>query len=651
MLSPPIDDPRQHTRVVKTLPLPDNNRLTEESLNWDIKEDNGGDADFNIERLRDHFLAEGRLMLDTAINIVKRATQIFKSEKNMVELSAPITIFGDVHGQYFDMINVLKSLPLPRDDDPWLFLGDYVDRGLFGMEVILYLFSLKIKWPKAVYLLRGNHECRQLAKAYQFRKECLGKYKSINLFDAIMECFDCLPIATLLDGGSGCKFLCLHGGLSPDVKKLEEIQSMNRFQEPPQKGALCDILWSDPLEDDTANGLRQEDMHEWYAVNYEENSNRGAGYIFGFTAISSFLADNDLCSLIRAHDVQRLGYCEHWMHSKTNRRYPPVITVFSAPNYCGYMDNQAAYLRVEPAKKSRPADKFPTPNTPTPESELIQEKPNASKTSDEDGAPSSSSSPPASSSSDHISDNSKTSTKSLSSSSVTGSETEECISNKNSSETTESEEDDHNHNQSSKMEYHHHEEMSFSSTDNNEQYTYEEDVDYFDEYNNNEYDDWNQEQEVIILVDPYAECFPKLIYSQYEWVESVPYWLPSFENGIQHTIGLVIDKVKAVVNGIMKIDAGPDSDSEDNVEPPTQKPSIITTPPPTTKKPTTTAAVTQLDSTTKSTGGNEIRLRLVNNFHELLNTPIDRTLLYSAASTRYNMISLCIFVVIDCEHL
>uniref|UniRef100_A0A6B2L2G1 Serine/threonine specific protein phosphatases domain-containing protein n=1 Tax=Arcella intermedia TaxID=1963864 RepID=A0A6B2L2G1_9EUKA len=166
-----------------------------------------------------------------------------------------------------------------------------------------------------------------------------------------MHAFDCLPLASLIDAGNTNRFLCVHGGLSPDIKTLEDINRLHRFVEPPQVGPMCDLLWSDPLEDGTANNLPPSEMEEWYAVEFFENENRGAGYIFGYTAVMQFLKRNNVTSIIRAHDVQRMGYSELFMHCKEKRRLPLVITIFSAPNYCGYYGNEGAILRVECAVK------------------------------------------------------------------------------------------------------------------------------------------------------------------------------------------------------------------------------------------------------------------------------------------------------------
>lgn len=153
-----------------------------------------------------------------------------------------------------------------------------------------------------------------------------------------MLAFDTLPLAAVLENSEG-RYLCVHAGLSPDIDTIDEIEDLDRFHEIPKRGPLCDLVWSDPLEDDTGVGLSEEDMKEWYDVEYVENPTRGCGYVFGYKAVTTFLNTNNLKCIIRAHDVQRQGYLEHMLHRKDSD-HPLVITLFSAPNYCGALFSQ-----------------------------------------------------------------------------------------------------------------------------------------------------------------------------------------------------------------------------------------------------------------------------------------------------------------------
>ena len=98
---------------------------------------------------------------------------MFDQESNLVRVDGRCYIFGDIHGQIYDLIPQLDNLGEP-DTDKWVFLGDYVDRGAYGPEVVVYLTALKLKYPKNVVLLRGNHETREMTESFNFRKQCIA---------------------------------------------------------------------------------------------------------------------------------------------------------------------------------------------------------------------------------------------------------------------------------------------------------------------------------------------------------------------------------------------------------------------------------------------------------------------------------------------
>lgn len=160
-----------------------------------------------------------------------------------------------------------------------------------------------------------------------------------------MLLFDSLPLAVMLEDEES-RFLCVHGGLSPDIKTVDDIDALDRFREPGKTGPLCDLLWSDPIEEDTAQGLSDSDMQEWFEVTYVENASRGCGWIFGYAATREFIDNNHITAIIRAHEVQRAGYGLNKFQRPTPE--PLVITVFSAPNYCDFYANKAAVMRVSP---------------------------------------------------------------------------------------------------------------------------------------------------------------------------------------------------------------------------------------------------------------------------------------------------------------
>ncbi len=142
---------------------------------------------------------------------------MLKLEPNLAQIDEPICVVGDLHGQYFDMLNMIQKAGEPGSIN-YLFLGDYVDRGILGIEVVLFLISLKLNEPKTVVLLRGNHESRNMTEAFTFREEVLERF-DLEVYDLFMETFDALPVAALI----AKKYLAMHGGISPDLQKLEQI--------------------------------------------------------------------------------------------------------------------------------------------------------------------------------------------------------------------------------------------------------------------------------------------------------------------------------------------------------------------------------------------------------------------------------------------
>ncbi|KAJ3224388.1 3',5'-cyclic-nucleotide phosphodiesterase (PDEase) (3':5'-CNP) [Chytriomyces hyalinus] len=280
--------------------------------------------------LRSHFLREGRLSEEQALLIINKGTEILKKEPTLLDVAAPITVCGDVHGQFFDLVKLFEVGGDPATTR-YLFLGDYVDRGYYSIECVLYLWSIKIWYPNSIFLLRGNHECRHLTEYFTFKLECKHKY-SERVYEACLESFCALPLAAVMNK----QFLCIHGGLSPELNTLDDLRNLNRFREPPTHGLMCDLLWADPLED-----FGQERTNEFFV----HNAVRGCSYFFSYHAACAFLERNGLLSIIRAHEAQDAGYR---MYRKTRTTgFPSVITIFSAPNYLDVYNNKAAVLKYE----------------------------------------------------------------------------------------------------------------------------------------------------------------------------------------------------------------------------------------------------------------------------------------------------------------
>ena len=278
--------------------------------------------------LRSHFTQEGRLLKEDVLKLILHATSLFRSEPNLLSLQDPVTVVGDIHGQYYDLLKLLELGGNP-EQTKYLFLGDYVDRGMFSLEVALLLYSLKINMPASVFMLRGNHECRQMTSMFSFRKECLYKY-DLEVYEAFMDSFDALPMACIVNGS----FLAVHGGLSPELVTLKDLENLNRFMEPARSGLQCDLLWSDPV--DTADGKVPEV--------YRNNDSRGCSYVFGGEATKKFLKDTDLVSIIRAHEAQKDGYKMQFWNGPD---FPSTITIFSAPNYCDSYKNKGAIIKFD----------------------------------------------------------------------------------------------------------------------------------------------------------------------------------------------------------------------------------------------------------------------------------------------------------------
>ena len=225
-------------------------------------------------------------------------------ESNVQRIDSPVTVCGDIHGQFYDLKELFKvggDVP----DTNYLFMGDFVDRGFYSVETFLLLLALKVRYPDRIYLIRGNHESRQITQVYGFYDECLRKYGSITVWRYCTEIFDYLSLSAIIDG----KIFCVHGGLSPSIQTLDQIRTIDRKQEVPHDGPMCDLLWSDP-----------EDTQGWGV------SPRGAGYLFGSDVVSQFNAANDIEMICRAHQLVMEGY--KWHFNET------VLTVWSAPNYC-----------------------------------------------------------------------------------------------------------------------------------------------------------------------------------------------------------------------------------------------------------------------------------------------------------------------------
>jgi serine/threonine-protein phosphatase 6 catalytic subunit len=264
-------------------------------------------------------LKAGKCLPEKDLRILcEKVKEILMEENNVQPVKAPVTICGDIHGQFYDLLELFsKGGDIP--DTTYIFMGDFVDRGYNSVETFELLLGLKLKYPAHITLLRGNHESRQVTSVYGFYDEILRKYGNSNPWKYCTDVFDYLGIAALVEG----KLLCIHGGLSPDVKTIDQIRTIQRCKEIPHEGPFCDLMWSDP-----------EDIDTWAM------SPRGAGWLFGSKVTKEFNRINDLTLICRAHQLVQDGF-KIWFKDKN------LVTVWSAPNYCYRCGNVASILNVD----------------------------------------------------------------------------------------------------------------------------------------------------------------------------------------------------------------------------------------------------------------------------------------------------------------
>ena len=272
--------------------------------------------------------------------VCNAARELFLSQPALLELSPPVKIVGDVHGQYTDLIRMFEMCGFPPNSN-FLFLGDYVDRGKQSLETILLLLCYKLRFPENFFLLRGNHECANVTRVYGFYDECKRRC-NVKVWKTFVDTFNTLPIAAIVAG----KIFCVHGGLSPSLSHMDDIRNIARPTDVPDYGLLNDLLWSDPADMEA----------DW------EANERGVSYCFGKKVIMEFLQKHDFDLVCRAHMVVEDGY------EFFNERI--LVTVFSAPNvsstlplpgyigaskedsvlterqYCGEFDNWGAVMSV-----------------------------------------------------------------------------------------------------------------------------------------------------------------------------------------------------------------------------------------------------------------------------------------------------------------
>ncbi|KAG9391031.1 Metallo-dependent phosphatase [Carpediemonas membranifera] len=269
----------------------------------------------SLEKWEEMMLKCENLSEDAVRILNELARDIWVKDKNLIRLSSPISVCGDLHGQFFDLLELFRVggyVPYTS----YLFLGDYVDRGYYSVETFMYLVLKKVMYPDRIHLIRGNHESRSISRNYGFYEECIRR-QTVAAWRMCCTSFDYLPVTAIIDD----TIFCTHGGLSPSLPAVDNIDEFDRMVEVPDYGPMCDLLWSDP------------DSIEGWGVN-----SRGAGYVFGAHVTEEFLRVNNLSFIARAHQLVMEGY-NYWFNNK-------LATVWSAPNYTYHAGNVASIMQI-----------------------------------------------------------------------------------------------------------------------------------------------------------------------------------------------------------------------------------------------------------------------------------------------------------------
>ncbi|KAI8052204.1 Metallo-dependent phosphatase-like protein [Syncephalis plumigaleata] len=268
-------------------------------------------------------LLKRNLLAESVIReICAKTKEVLMKESNVVHVKAPVTVVGDIHGQFHDLLEIFRIGGNCPDTNYLFLVGDYVDRGYFSVETISLLTCLKLRYPERVQLVRGNHETRAVTQTYGFYTECMRKYNnSAEVWKCFTDMFDYLILSVVIDDS----IFCVHGGLSPSIINIDQIKVIDRFREVPHEGPMADLVWSDP-----------DPEKEDFVV-----SPRGAGYYFGSAVVEVFLHMNNMSHILRAHQLCMEGYTVLFNNQ--------LSTVWSAPNYCYRCGNKASILEVSPS--------------------------------------------------------------------------------------------------------------------------------------------------------------------------------------------------------------------------------------------------------------------------------------------------------------
>lgn len=244
---------------------------------------------------------------------------VLLEEQTVVKLKGNVVIFGDIHGNFEFLVSVMNAIQF-TNDTKFLFLGNYVDKGSASVETMLYLTLLKLQCPERVILLRGNHENRRISYAYGFFEQSIKKYGTDNVWRYFTDLFDYLPIAATVNE----TFFCVHSGLSKKLQTINQLRMIDRVEETPTEGLLCDLLWSDP-----------SDGSGWGA------NERGYGCTYGRDVFEEFMTRNSFKTMIKGNEFAQSGVSKRWDNK--------LISVWSAPVSEGQTSSKGAILTVDSA--------------------------------------------------------------------------------------------------------------------------------------------------------------------------------------------------------------------------------------------------------------------------------------------------------------
>lgn len=250
-------------------------------------------------------------------DLIEKSVDILKNTSTVINVPAPCVIIGDLHGNINDLINILRKFN-DYSSCYFLFLGDYVDRGMNSIEVITLLLAMMCKFPNNFFLLRGNHEFANVNRQYGFHEEIQIVYRSDELWLGFQEVFSWLPLAAIVNN----QIFCVHGGLSPSLHKVGSINEIQRPIKKYENSIVSDLVWSDPHDQ---------------IKDFSENR-RGSGVFYGESAVKNFLVENNLKLMIRAHQCMADGFCTFACNNG--------VTVFSSSEYARLIHNKCGVMKI-----------------------------------------------------------------------------------------------------------------------------------------------------------------------------------------------------------------------------------------------------------------------------------------------------------------